>query len=95
TIWRNALYMLAGMEVPSDPYDALPQTDGVQKNVVFTMGGNLYVQATEQTNINIYNVMGALVRTVRLEQGLNTIEGLSQGQIYVVKIDSEAIKVVL
>ncbi|HQM93636.1 MAG TPA: hypothetical protein PKZ18_07050, partial [Bacteroidales bacterium] len=95
TIWRNALYMLAGMEVPSDPYDALPQTDGVQKNVVFTMGGNLYVQATEQTNINIYNVMGALVRTVRLEQGLNTIEGLTQGQIYVVKIDSEAIKVVL
>ena len=95
TIWRNALYMLAGMEVPSDPYDALPQTDGVQKNVVFTMGGNLYVQATEQTNIHIYNVMGALVRTVRLEQGLNTIEGLSQGQIYVVKIDSEAIKVVL
>ncbi len=54
------------------------------------MGGN-HVQATEQTNINIYNVMGALVRTVRLEQGLNTIEGLSQGQIYVVK-DSEAIK---
>jgi hypothetical protein len=95
TIWRNALYMLAGLPVPADPYDALPQTDSAHKNMVFTMGGNLYVQAAEQTSINIYNVMGALVRTVRLEQGLNTIEGLSQGQVYVVKTDSEVVKVVL
>jgi hypothetical protein len=94
TIFRNALYMLAGLPVPTEPYNALPQTGNAQ-NVVFTMGGNLYVQATEQTNINIYNVMGALVRTVRLEQGLNTIEGLSQGQVYVVKTSSEVIKVVL
>lgn len=97
TLWKNAIYILSGIrkmdvfEIPAPT--AIPST--MVLNNVYTRDGSIYVNANTASTINVYNVLGGLVRTINANEGLNTINGLSKGQMYIIRAGAENVKVVL
>ena len=65
------------------------------RNAVFSTGGVLYVQAVEETTIEVFNILGLRLNTSRAQEGLNVIEGLSAGQMYLIRVGNEIIKLKL
>ncbi len=55
-------------------------TDGMN---IYATDGTLYISSTETKIVNIYGIDGRLVKTVELNEGMNTIDGLVAG-IYLV-----------
>lgn len=60
-------------------------------NAVYVSGNAIIVNSSEATAINVYDVVGKLVRTVTLNEGENTINGLPAG-FYVVNGHKVVIK---
>lgn len=71
--------------------------EGLDANAisVFAQSGVLYIQTPAQANISIYNVVGQKVRDIRTEEGLNMVEGLERGQIYLIRVQSNVVKITL
>ena len=72
----------------SKPKDAV-------KTGIFTQNGTLFVHAHKAQNMSIYNLLGKEIRTLALQQGINAVEGLRQGQVYLIKLDNSVTKVVM
>ncbi|UKM63924.1 T9SS type A sorting domain-containing protein [Flavobacteriaceae bacterium GSB9] len=73
TMWRNAAYILTGLEVPTDLYVNPDYTLSIDKagqvskvsSSVRAIGNRIYVSDVKlPTEINIYSISGALVKTV-------------------------------
>ena len=80
TIWRNAAYKLTGMVVPNSLYvnSAFGGTLSVDNKVskvttdVFAIGDRIYVSNVKSSSeINIYSITGALVRSFKTNNDTN------------------------
>lgn len=74
--------------------DAIDQLGAVEV-AVFAQSGILYIQTSAETSLSIYNVVGQKVRDVRVQEGMNSVDGLERGQIYLVRVNANVIKVIL
>jgi hypothetical protein len=45
--------------------------------------------------MSVYNILGKEILNRQLQEGLNAIEGLQQGQVYLIKLDDGVTKVVM
>ncbi|UKM63860.1 hypothetical protein GSB9_00406 [Flavobacteriaceae bacterium GSB9] len=80
TIWRNAAYMLAGEPVPSSLVANPDFTLGIDKAGAFSnvssnvraIGSRIYVSDVKSsTEVNIYSMTGALVKTIKTNTDTN------------------------
>lgn len=93
-LWKNATYILAGLR--DLKLSKVTSIESAQVfNNVFVREGNVYVNTNAATTINVYNVLGGLVKTINANEGMNTIEGLNRGQMYIIRTGAENVKVVL
>lgn len=63
-------------------------------NTVYTSGSSLFVKATTAGQVFVYDLLGKIIRSVKVNEGINEISGLNKG-IYIVKIGTENIKAIL
>lgn len=80
TMWRNAAYILTGLEVPTELYvnpdftlsiDRAGEVSNVSSNVR-AIGNKVYVSDVKSpTEINIYSLSGALVKTIKTNTDRN------------------------
>lgn len=93
-LWKNAVkVMLNGDITIEDLPNALNAP--VVLNKVFANNGVVYVNAAEAAVINVYSMTGSLVKSVEVKEGLNSINGLSAGQVYMIRCNDEVSKVIL
>ena len=64
-------------------------------NKVYANNGTLYMNMNEASNVRVYDVLGKTVKNFDAKAGLNTVEGLNVGQIYIIRTESEVVKVIL
>lgn len=62
---------------------------------VFTKNGTIYIQTDNTQTVEIYNVLGKLIRCIKVNKGVNAIDGLNMRQIYLVKTNNDVVKVIL
>lgn len=60
-------------------------------NSVYTSGNSLFVKSAVAGKATIYDMLGKVVRSVNVVEGLNEVSGLKKG-VYVVRIGSESVK---
>ncbi|MCG1036974.1 endonuclease [Polaribacter sargassicola] len=85
---------------PADTFDGIGSHSATLSNATFTFesfkmfpnptnGNNVYFSVTEDATINVYNVLGKLVKTTEVTKSKNNIDisNLSKG-IYLIKINS-------
>lgn len=62
---------------------------------IYSANGSVYVLSDGVGTVEVYNLLGQLVRTEQVVDGCNELSGLAQGQVYVVRYGEKAQKVVL
>lgn len=72
-----------------------PRLQPAETGRLFTQQGTLFVHAHKAQNMSICNILGKEIRTLQLQEGLNAVEGLRQGQVYLIKLDNSVTKVVM
>jgi len=94
-LWKNAVAIMVGAKELT--IEALPDAlnTPVVLNKVFANNGIVYVNAAEAAVINVYSMTGSLVKSVEVKEGLNAINGLSAGQVYMIRCNDEVSKVIL
>ena len=94
-LWKNAVAIMTGAKELT--IEALPVAlnTPVVLNKVFANNGIVYVNAAEAAVINVYSMTGSLVKSVEVKEGLNAINGLSAGQVYMIRCNDEVSKVIL
>lgn len=93
-LWKNAVKVMLNGEITiEDLPNALNAP--VVLNKVFANNGVVYVNAAEAAVINVYSMTGSLVKSVEVKEGLNSINGLSAGQVYMIRCNDEVSKVIL
>lgn len=94
-LWKNAVAIMIGAKELT--IEALPDAlnTPVVLNKVFANNGIVYVNAAEAAVINVYSMTGSLVKSVEVKEGLNAINGLSAGQVYMIRCNDEVSKVIL
>lgn len=94
-LWKNAVAIMTGAKelTIEDLPNALNAP--VVLNKVFANNGVVYVNAAEAAVINVYSMTGSLVKSVEVKEGLNSINGLSAGQVYMIRCNDEVSKVIL
>ena len=94
-LWKNAVAIMTGAKELT--IEALPDAlnTPVVLNKVFANNGIVYVNAAEAAVINVYSMTGSLVKSVEVKEGLNAINGLSAGQVYMIRCNDEVSKVIL
>ena len=80
TMWRNAAYILTGLEVPSELYfnpdftlsiDKAGKVSNVSSNVR-AIGNRIYVSDVKSSaEINIYSISGVLVKTIKTNEDMD------------------------
>jgi len=78
---------------PVTPPDAI--VNGKVLNKVYTNNGTLFMNMNEASNVKVYDVLGKTVKNFNAKAGLNTVEGLNAGQIYIIRTESEVVKIAL
>ena len=68
---------------------------GKEKLRCFVSGKTLYVPSQIGDNINVYSIGGQLVRSITANSEMMQIEQLLQGNIYIVKVAEQAVKVIM
>ena len=66
-----------------------------EKTGIYSANGNVYVLSNGVGMVEVYNLLGQLVRTEQVVDGCNELSGLNAGQVYVVRYGDKAQKVVL
>lgn len=66
-----------------------------EKTGIYSANGNVYVLSNGVGTVEVYNLLGQLVRTEQVVDGCNELSGLNAGQVYVVRYGDKAQKVVL
>lgn len=66
-----------------------------KQNNYYAKDGQLFINMEEQSAVRIYNVLGKEIYSGQLERGMNTISGLANGQLYLIKTGNTTVKVVL
>ena len=66
-----------------------------EKTGIYSANGNVYVLSNGVGEVEVYNLLGQLVRTEQVVDGCNELSGLNAGQVYVVRYGDKAQKVVL
>ncbi|MBO5977190.1 MAG: hypothetical protein J6Q26_01765 [Bacteroidales bacterium] len=94
-LWKNAVAIMTGAKelTIEDLPNALNAP--VVLNKVFANNGVVYVNAAEAAVINVYSMTGSLVKSVEVKEGLNSINGLNAGQVYMIRCNDEVSKVIL
>jgi hypothetical protein len=94
-LWKNAVAIMTGAKelTIEDLPNALNAP--VVLNKVFANNGVVYVNAAEAAVISVYSMTGSLVKSVEVKEGLNSINGLSAGQVYMIRCNDEVSKVIL
>ena len=72
-----------------------PRLQPAETGRLFTQQGTLFVHVQKTQNMSIYNILGKEILKRQLQEGLNAIEGLQQGQVYLIKLDDRVTKVVM
>ncbi|MBQ7945286.1 MAG: hypothetical protein IJ280_01035 [Bacteroidales bacterium] len=93
-LWKNALAIMLSGEITIEDLPVALDAP-VVLNKVFANNGVVYVNAAEAAVINVYSVTGSLVKSVEVKEGLNSINGLSAGQVYMIRCNDEVSKVIL
>lgn len=93
-LWKNALAIMLSGEITIEDLPVALDAP-VVLNKVFANNGVVYVNAAEAAVINVYSVTGSLVKSVEVKEGLNAINGLSAGQVYMIRCNDEVSKVIL
>jgi len=78
---------------PFTPPDGI--INGKILNKVYANNGTLYMNMNEASNVRVFDVLGKTVKNFNAKAGLNTVEGLNAGQIYIIRTESEVVKIVL
>jgi len=63
-------------------------------NTVYTSGNSIYVKAAIAGKLSVYDMLGRVVRSVKVVEGINELTGLKKG-IYILQIGNENIKAIL
>lgn len=89
----NAVEYLLSQEAFNNP-------DGIKSNRIpagnaniYTRDGLLYINAEESSLVEIYDLLGQKIKTRKLNEGLNMVEGLLPNTLYLVKMNSKIVKV--
>lgn len=61
---------------------------------VFTSHGGVCIETREAADLHVYVPTGQIIRTVRLESGLNTLDGMAPG-LYLLRVNSSVAKVLV
>lgn len=69
----------------------LQQADASSRQI-FANQGSLFVQSNQVEAIMVYDILGRIVKSQELHEGLNEIRGLSQG-IYLLRVGSDSLKI--
>ena len=73
--------------------------DGLDKvkneMVIYVNNGVVYLDVNEASTAEVFDMVGRSIRRQAVEEGLNAIEGLNAGQIYIVRTGDVAVKVAL
>jgi len=77
----------------SETFNFIPKDDLVHK--VYAKDNAINIETSENTNAEIYNVLGIRIKTLKLNVGMNEINGLNTAEIYILKIESQTYKVIL
>ncbi len=93
-LWKNALNVMLNGNIT---IEALPVAldAPVVLNNVFANNGIVYVNAAATATVNVYTMTGSLVKSVEVKEGLNSINGLNAGQVYMIRCNDEVSKVIL
>lgn len=93
-LWKNAVDIVMGKK--DITYEALVGLNNIEViNSVFANNGVIYINASEAAEVNIYNMTGSLVKSVSVKEGLNSIDGMNAGQMYLVRCNDQVSKVIL
>ncbi|MBQ9200747.1 MAG: hypothetical protein IJ154_00005, partial [Bacteroidales bacterium] len=92
-LFITQLVILGKVEVPVDPGNGI--VNGKILNKVYTNNGTLFMNMNEASNVKVYDVLGKTVKNFNAKAGLNTVEGLNAGQIYIIRTESEVVKIAL
>ena len=92
-LFITQLVILGKVEVPVDPGNGI--VNGKILNKVYTNNGTLFMNMNEASNVKVYDVLGKTVKNFNAKAGLNTVEGLNAGQIYIIRTESEGVKIAL
>lgn len=65
------------------------------KTGIYSANGSVYVLSDGVGTVEVYNLLGQLVRTEQVSDGCNELTGLDKGQVYVVRYGEKAQKVIL
>lgn len=65
------------------------------KTGIYSANGSVYVLSDGVGTVEVYNLLGQLVRAEQVSDGCNELTGLDKGQVYVVRYGEKAQKVIL
>jgi len=97
TLWRNAVYMLAGLQVPSTPV----VISGVRPDIMNAnirvypnpAGDRVYINVERPTDIGIYSITGSLMMMQRVQSAGDPVDISNlPGGLYIVKGSDFALK---
>lgn len=83
---------------PMSVYDAAESIKGVSEKAmsqIYTNNGVLYIQSEQAASVEIFNTIGKLVYKGQVREGINTIEGMNAGSLYLLKIGTSVTKVIM
>ncbi len=93
-LWKNAVDIVMGKKAIT--HEAIVGLNNIEViNSVFANNGVIYINASEAAEVNIYNMTGSLVKSVSVKEGLNSIDGMNAGQMYLVRCNDQVSKVIL
>lgn len=62
---------------------------------VYTRNGVLYIQSEQAASVEIFNTIGKLIYKGQVREGINTLEGMATGNLYLIKLGNRTTKVIL